>query len=664
MTDTNRAQQIAALEQELAALQTSLATPGLPPAAQQTLQRRVAEITALLAALRSGSGGSMINFGSGGQYGDITIGDVAGGSIYKGNVTYGPTVTGPIHSGRDTNIATQQTITNYPGGAEPPRPPAVPVAEAPGPRLRLALTDLHNQPLSTLTVGTEARLVVTVEGDAEVAQTLDLTLVAEGAVDWPEGTRRTLRLSPGQPAPVRRWSLTPLRAGAVDLRVAVLRGDTPVQILTLLAQSQAAGSGVLSGPQAVPVAPPPVTGTVGMSLSAAAELPVQGAALALTVRNEGNRYTLHLPTTGDERTLAVTAAGLADRVAQARAWLMALINHDDGIGQPFLSTVTLSPAFAQQALGRLAQIGAYLWDSLFNAQVGGADTAALGDALRARSRTEALQITISGDLIGFPWHLLYDGSTQEVTPDGFWGLRHSISIIPTRRGGSSVAASLRLRSADNLQLLAGYNRSLNPVGGTLIEDQRTALAARIPQTRRNELASEAELLEQLQRRTDADILMLFCHGLSGQPGQVLAGASGAVGIPESRLILTHDDQALTLANLELALRDVAAPALPGGPLVLLNACGSAALSPLSYDGFAPFLLGLGARAVVGTESNVPTAFGAAFGPELLGRVLTGTPVGAALRETRRFFWETHRNPLGLLYNCYGVAGLHVPTEAR
>jgi hypothetical protein len=662
MTDTNRAQQIAALEQELAALQASLATPGLPPAAQQTLQRRVAEITALLAALRSGSGGrSVISFGNNSQFGDITIGDVAGGSIYKGNVTYGPTVTGPISSGRDTNIATEQTITNYAGGAEPPRPPAAPVAEAPGPRLRLALTDLHNQPLSTLTVGTEARLAVTVEGDAEVAQALDLTLVAEGAVDWPEGTRRTLRLSPGQPAPVRRWSLTPLRAGAVELRVAVLRGEAAVQTLTLLAQSQAAGTGVLSGPQAVPVAPPPVTGTVGMSLSAAADLPAQGAALTLTVRNEGNRYALHLPTTGDERTLAVTASSLADRVAQARAWLLALINHDDGIGQPFLSTVTLSPAFAQQALTRLAQIGGYLWDSLFDAQVGGADMAALGDALRARSRAEALQITISGDLIGFPWHLLYDGSTQEVTPDGFWGLRHSISIVPTRRGGSSVAASLRLRPADSLELLAGYNRSLSPLGTTLIDDQRMALAAKVSQARRDELYSEAELLERLQRRTDTDILMLFCHGLSGQPGQASAGA---VGIPESRLILTRDDQALTLANLEIALRDVAAPVLPGGPLVLLNACGSAALSPLSYDGFAPFLLGLGARAVIGTESNVPTVFGAAFGPELLGKVLTGTPVGTALRETRRFFWETHRNPLGLLYNCYGVAGLHVPTEAR
>ncbi|NTU78110.1 MAG: hypothetical protein HGA45_01695 [Chloroflexales bacterium] len=64
-----------------------------------------------------GGGRPAVDVG-GGQTGDGTAGDLAGGNIYKGS---GPIILGNITSGRDTNIADRQTIINR---DEPRRPGA------------------------------------------------------------------------------------------------------------------------------------------------------------------------------------------------------------------------------------------------------------------------------------------------------------------------------------------------------------------------------------------------------------------------------------------------------------------------------------------------------------------------------------------------------------
>ncbi len=99
-----------------------------------------------------------------------------------------------------------------------------------------------------------------------------------------------------------------------------------------------------------------------------------------------------------------------------------------------------------------------------------------------------------------------------------------------------------------------------------------------------------------------------------------------------------------------------APLLRSGPLVILNACGNASLSPLTYDGLVPYLLDLGARAVIGSECDTPIFFGAAFGATLMTAIVRDQlTVGKALRTTRRHVLEQHRNGLGLLYGLYGSA---------
>src|SRR3546814_1694866 len=52
------------------------------------------------------------------------------------------------------------------------------------------------------------------------------------------------------------------------------------------------------------------------------------------------------------------------------------------------------------------------------------------------------------------------------------------------------------------------------------------------------------------------------------------------------------------------------------PLVFINACESAELTPLFYSGFVPYFMNKGARGVIGTECRMPAQFAAQWADEL------------------------------------------------
>jgi len=151
MTD-ERAKRAAQLNDEIAALRTAIASLATLPDARRPLEAQLAANERELAALLGGAppatrshnqiiGGNAqvgtaiagdvhgnithqqsggINLGSGNQIG--SIGDVVAGDKH---VTEGPRMSGPITSGRNTNIATNQTISNTATDdrqTNPPRP--------------------------------------------------------------------------------------------------------------------------------------------------------------------------------------------------------------------------------------------------------------------------------------------------------------------------------------------------------------------------------------------------------------------------------------------------------------------------------------------------------------------------------------------------------------
>jgi hypothetical protein len=72
---------------------------------------------------------------------------------------------------------------------------------------------------------------------------------------------------------------------------------------------------------------------------------------------------------------------------------------------------------------------------------------------------------------------------------------------------------------------------------------------------------------------------------------------------------------------------------------------------------------LGARAVIVTESEVWTQFGAAWAKTLIKDLARGSAMPRAVRHARRFHLENNNNPMGLLYSLYGntTARIEFPT---
>jgi len=90
------------------------------------------------------------------------------------------------------------------------------------------------------------------------------------------------------------------------------------------------------------------------------------------------------------------------------------------------------------------------------------------------------------------------------------------------------------------------------------------------------------------------------------------------------------------------------------PLVFLNMCESAQISPSLSDSFIDFFIDRGARGVIGTECPMTVEFAHPFSEKFLGGLLAGEAVGKALLNARSHFMKL-KNPLGLAYTLFGSA---------
>ena len=407
---------------------------------------------------------------------------------------------------------------------------------------------------------------------------------------------------------------------------------------------------------ATPRAARPVSTAPAAAGDAAA--PRESIALLLDAELRGYRARLLDGSTVIDASLALTVHDLTNLVAESHAALRRVVDRLDANRYVFQQPdLTIDDVSAAWALHALAQTGARLWNALFAGPGSSATARAFGAHLRDRSRRGPLDITVIADHAPFPWALLYDGDPQAVTVDGFWGMRHILRAV---RPGAGERASPPRVAGTPLPALVGLNAAIDRLATVqttpVIPGQRAMLAALDMDI--TDVGDEAALLATLAAGSDVALIYLFCHMHSEPPAQS-ASAGRPTGSGATRIVLT-DGGALTLAELSVRAPLAGATLLRGGPLILLNACGSADLSPLSYDGLVPYLLDQGARTVIGTECDTPIFFGATFGAALLRRVVSdGQPVGEALRDARRAVWETHHNPLGLLYALYGDASLRL-----
>jgi hypothetical protein len=140
------------------------------------------------------------------------------------------------------------------------------------------------------------------------------------------------------------------------------------------------------------------------------------------------------------------------------------------------------------------------------------------------------------------------------------------------------------------------------------------------------------------KKTLDQIIYFYCHASSAD----LTAAGG----PDSAF-LGLTDKNVTLGGLKLFAGS--GVQLKGQPLIFINACESAELSPAFYDGFVPYFMSKGARGVVGTECKTPALFAMSWAKGFFQKFLDGESLGKSFFQLRQEFLQNCGNPLGLLY---------------
>jgi hypothetical protein len=318
-------------------------------------------------------------------------------------------------------------------------------------------------------------------------------------------------------------------------------------------------------------------------------------------------------------------------------------------------------------LGELAVAGTILFDALFTpAEDGTKDAerlARIARALRELTDAEPGWIRVTSDRYFAPWNLLYSKRLEDrlhgsdVDPDGFWGFRHLVEHSPLDevRPGTSIVTDRPIRMSAYLD--DSIDKRLGVPCNAPLKD---ALAAYDEAALSLEYRNDIVRLEEGWRELPllAQILYFCCEAQAEQDGDDLP-------FKASSLTLT-DRAAITAGHLALILKD---KDFQQQPIVFLNACETARMNSVFYEGFAKTFLGKRASSVIGTTTEIPAVFAGEFAKRFFTELFEGDGdserrrVGDILLRLRRAFLEQNANPLGLLYALYHGADVSLPALA-
>ena len=149
-----------------------------------------------------------------------------------------------------------------------------------------------------------------------------------------------------------------------------------------------------------------------------------------------------------------------------------------------------------------------------------------------------------------------------------------------------------------------------------------------------------------------DLLYLFCHANAAET--VNAASFRPYVKPEVQAYLMLDASDAPRGPLQVGqLRDISCDPIPGRPLVVFNACGSAAGDRAYQSEFLTlFVDTYRARGFIGTDWTVNAVFADAFGQRLIRRLLDDhLPVAEALAAVGREALAVG-NPFAFIYALY------------
>ncbi len=381
----------------------------------------------------------------------------------------------------------------------------------------------------------------------------------------------------------------------------------------------------------------------------------------LFIKNRGDSFELTLvDQTVSEARLPVSSFQLSGIIARARQALLDVVylaKSPTGVSvlrgrRPSADTLLAYQAeidipedIAQKALQMLAEAGFLLFQDLFYGPSAGADAQAMGDRLRQLAEKSALKLQIVSQHFFLPWGLLYLGEDiGQIQPDLFLGLRHVVEHIPLQ--ASPPVFTPDISGLPRLAVSVNVDSSIDQAMGRDFVARQLNYWKPLQQTGAADVAirqTDQEWLEALRLPTADQIIYFYGHALTPAMDDPTGTDNASLSFADNKKVTLRD----------LRLNAAERRRFPGEPLVFINACESAELSPLFYSGFMPYFTAKGARGMIGTECEVPAVFAAEWALRFFDRFLyQERPIGEIFLELRREFFYQHNNILGLLYALY------------
>jgi len=445
-----------------------------------------------------------------------------------------------------------------------------------------------------------------------------------------------------------RFDLKPKKAGPGVVNVLLFKEDIFIQLLTL---KFTIVDGSLFSQE-----------VSGRTLSAA--FTVQPRSLSMTILGGEDGFQLIM--TGAVAALAklpITKDLLALKIRETREVLRKDVVYlqDPRTRQNVLQQqIDIPPETRDLALQRLAEVGYRLYQDIFYSADADTQANLLGDRLRELARADGtLKIQIFSQHFMMPWGLLYMAKEDEYDPadihtDWFLGFKHIIEHIPLQQ--QMMVTDNVIDASNGLTVSLNVNKDIDadmraPLVGSQV-DYWTGVEKE-GNLKLVQRTSSADLINALRvtKSTEDQIFYFYCHAVSKDLEE---------GGPDSSTLVISRTDKISLKDLKLQASQKLT--LPGEPLVFINACESAELSPLFYDGFVPYFLAKGARGVIGTECETPALFAVEWAKRFFDRLLKGESVGEIALSLRQEFLHQHNNVLGLLYALYVDGDTRVSTN--
>ena len=428
-----------------------------------------------------------------------------------------------------------------------------------------------------------------------------------------------------------RFEITPKKNGPGTVQAVFLKNGNFIQLMTVHLSVGVAAAVVTSE-------------SLGRPLDAGFGVQPRDVTLILESTGDGFKATLASPVFA-WASLPIQRSELDQMISQARDVLLAIVQSDAPGGKVYQTGLTIPEDVNREALKKVAQAGFRLFQRMFFGPAADEQSKRVGKTIREMARGKKLKFQIVSKDFLLPWGMLYMADAfdpDHVDPDLFLGLKHVVEHLPLQQGLHVTTAEIDGRPRFKVSL--NLNSDIDAVMGVGVIARQRAYWDKVGEAGKTEITvrdKDDEVKTALANPSLADQLLYFyCHASSKSLSQ---------GGPDASALVFSDGK-LTLGD--LAVFAPMETLLKGSPLIFINACESAELSPVFYDGFVPYFMAKGARGVIGTECLTPALFAAEWAERFFDQFLTGKPVGEIFLDLRQSFYKENNNLLGLLYALY------------